>query len=145
MSDAVLVDTNVLVYVFDGSAPEKRRQAIRWTEFLWRSQRGRVSTQVLHELYAVLTRKKRPVAAREEARAEVRRYLAWRPIAVNASVIEGAWDLQDRFALSWGDALIVAAARDSGCRHLLTEDLQDGQDLDGVEVVDPFRRAPSDL
>lgn len=53
-----------------------------------------------------------------------------------------AWEVQDRFGLSFWDGLIVAAAQASGCRHLLTEDLQDGQDLGGVIVVDPFRHEP---
>src|SRR6266571_591783 len=59
--------------------------------------------------------------------------------------LETAWQVEDRFGLSFWDALIVAAARTSGCDHLLTEDLQDGQELDGVVVVDPFANDPTAL
>ena len=56
-----------------------------------------------------------------------------------------SWDLQDRFSLSFWDALIVGAAKHLGCGYLLTEDLSAGQDLDGVEVVSPFERSPAEL
>ncbi|PYQ60739.1 MAG: hypothetical protein DMF53_16455, partial [Acidobacteria bacterium] len=55
-----------------------------------------------------------------------------------------AWSIQDRFRLSWWDALIVSAARSAECPYLLTEDLQHGQDLDGVRVVSPFRISPEE-
>lgn len=47
-----------------------------------------------------------------------------------------------RFGFSFWDALIVAAAHVARCDVLLSEDLQDGMDLDGVRVVDPFRSEP---
>ena len=54
-------------------------------------------------------------------------------------IFAAAWSVQDRFRLSWWDALIVASARAAECSILLTEDLQHGQDLDGLRVVDPFQ------
>ena len=57
----------------------------------------------------------------------------------------GAWAVQDRFGLSWWDALIVAAAKVADCSLLLSEDLQDDQDLDGLRVIDPFRVSPEEL
>lgn len=47
-----------------------------------------------------------------------------------------------RYQLLWWDALIVARAQASDCRYLLTEDLQHGQDLDGLLVCSPFRASP---
>ncbi len=81
----------------------------------------------------------------EAARAEIRDLFAWDPVPVDAAVIESAWSLQERFSLSFWDALIVAAARTAGCPQLLTEELSHGQDLDGVVVVNPFRVGPSEL
>ena len=52
------------------------------------------------------------------------------------------WKIQDRYRFSYWDALIVAAAKMASCRYLLTEDLQAGQKLDGIEVVNPFLRGP---
>ena len=142
---SVFVDTNVIVYRFDTSEPDKQRQAERWHERLWRSREGRVSVQVLEELYSSLTRKLDHRMAPAEARTVVRALFAWDPLPVDATTIEGAWRLEDRYSLSWWDALIVSAAQVAGCRHLLTEDLSHGQELDGVQVVDPFRAEPGDL
>jgi predicted nucleic acid-binding protein len=98
-----------------------------------------VSAQVLHEFYVVATRKLVVPVAREIARAEVRQLTAWHPIATTLELREMAWSLEDRFSLSWWDAMIVAAAQESRCSALLTEDLQDGMEFDGVRVVNPFR------
>jgi len=116
----------------------KQRVARNWRAELWTSRRGRVSFQVLGEFYVNAVRK-RP-AAREEARAEVRDLLAWNPIATNAALLKRGWELQDRYQLSYWDALMVAAAQAAFCRYLLNEDLPAGQKLDGIEVVNPFLR-----
>jgi predicted nucleic acid-binding protein len=71
--------------------------------------------------------------------------LAWRPLAVDERLLEGAWLLQDRHKLSWWDALIVAAAQSAGCRYLLSEDFQEGYDWGDMTVVNPFRTGPKDL
>ncbi len=143
MNAPVFVDTNVLIYAMDEADRDKQDAARRWRTALWETRRGRTSFQVLEEFYAKVT-KKWP-AAREQARAEVRDLLAWRPVQVEGEVIERAWKLQDRYRLSFWDALIVAAAKSASCRYLLTEDLQSDQSLDGVRVVDPFLCGPDSL
>jgi predicted nucleic acid-binding protein len=143
MSGPVFVDTNVLIYAFDDFDPKKQRAARAWRAELWRTHTGRISFQVLQEFYAKVTQKL--PAAREEARAEVRDLTAWRPLAVSAELVEYAWKVQDRYRFSFWDALIVAAAKATACSYLLTEDLQEGQDLDGVTVVNPFLREPVSL
>lgn len=139
----VFVDSNVFLYALDEADPNKQKAARSWRAELWRSHRGRVSFQVLGEFYVNAVRK-RP-AAREEARAEVRDLLAWNPVVTDAVLLERGWELQDRYRLSYWDALIVAAAKAVSCRYLLTEDLQSGQALDGIEVVNPFLRAPGSV
>jgi predicted nucleic acid-binding protein len=79
------------------------------------------------------------------AGAEVRDLLAWKPVAVSSGVLERSWRIQDRYRISFWDALIVAAAKASSCRYLLTEDLQAKQELDGVVVVNPFLQDPDSL
>jgi predicted nucleic acid-binding protein len=139
----VFVDSNVFLYAVDDANPHKQEAARNWRAELWKSRRGRVSFQVLGEFYVNAVRK-RP-AAREEARAEVRDLLTWNPVVVDAALLERGWKLQDRYGLSYWDALIVAAAKAASCRYLLTEDLQAGQKLDGIEVVNPFLRDPQDV
>jgi predicted nucleic acid-binding protein len=140
----VFVDTNVLVYARDASAAAKHTRAREWMVHLWTAARGRVSFQVLHEYYAVTTRKLTPALTPAEARIEVRALLSWQPQPMNGDLLEAAWDIQDRFGLSFWDSLVVAAAQTGGCRYLLTEDLQHGQELDGVTILSPFVATPAD-
>lgn len=139
MTVPVFVDTNVLVYARDASEPDKQPQALAWVDHLWQARTARLSFQVLQEYYATTTRKLKPGLTRDQARADIRDLLAWRPVSVGTELLEVSWAVEDRFGLSCWDALIVAAARLAGCDYLLTEDLQHGTDFDGLRVVDPFR------
>ena len=141
----VFVDTTVLVYARDLSEPDKQPLAMGWIDHLWDTGEGRLTVQVLNELYVTLTRKLAPGLSAAEARADVVDLSAWQPIDLTTEVVGMAWEIEDRFGLSYWDAMIVAAAQASGAAHLLTEDLQAGQDFDGVVVVDPFQTAPADL
>jgi predicted nucleic acid-binding protein len=143
MTAPVFVDTNVFIYAIDEADLGKQEAARLWRSELWKSHRGRISFQVLQEFYVKVTQNWPD--ARDEARAEIRDLLAWEPVAVNGVILERSWKLQDRYKLSFWDALIVAAAKSLSCPYLLTEDLQAGQNLDGVEVVNPFLRDPASL
>jgi len=140
----IFVDSNVLVYAKDSSEGDKQERALEWVEYLWRSRSGRISIQVLEEYYVTVTRKLRPGISRQEARGEVGDLLAWRPVPVDQPLMEKAWEAEDRFQLSFWDALIVAAAKLADCDLLLTEDLQAGQDFDGLKTVNPFRVRPGE-
>ncbi len=145
MTGPVFVDTNVLVYARDTSEPAKQARAADWIANLWASRQGRLSTQVLQEFYVTVTRKLDPGMDLLEAREDVNNLLAWRPIAMDPVLLQRAWDVQDRFELSFWDALIVAAAHFTGCRYLLSEDLNAGQELDDLRVVNPFSTAFENL
>ena len=80
-----------------------------------------------------------------DAREDIRSLLAWHPIPVDDRVIEGAWHIQDRYKLSWWEALIVSAAQVGDCRYLLTEDLQKNQNLGYVKVINPFHTIPGSI
>lgn len=141
----VFVDTNVFVYRLDDDEGHKQRQADAWLRELWTQRTGRVSYQVMQELYVTLTRKLSSPLTSERARSEVDSLAAWKPLPIDARVFREAWAVEDRYGFSWWDAAIVAAARITECRYLLTEDLQHGQELGALTVVDPFRSAPDDL
>ena len=141
----VFVDTNVLLYSEDRADETKHQAARAWLRVLWSSRRGRLSSQVLHEFYVNATRKLRPALPAGDARAEVRRYQRWQPWSVDQATVETAWAVESRFGLSYWDALMVAAAVQQGCELLLTEDLQHGQHIDGVRIVNPFMAGPDIL
>jgi predicted nucleic acid-binding protein len=138
-------DTNLLVYARDTSDPTKHARAAEWMRHLWETGDGRLSIQVLQEYYVTVTRKLRPGLPKDAARADVQDLSAWRPAAIGVEGIEVGWSIEDRFGLSFWDSLIVAAAHVAGCQVILTEDLQDGMEFDGVRVVDPFRTSVAEL
>lgn len=141
-AEPCFVDTNVLVYARDASEPVKQPRARAWLDALWSARTGRISAQVLSEFYVTVTRKLDPGMTPDAARADVRDLAAWHPAPIDPATLERAFELEDRFQLSWWDALIVASAQLQGCRVLLSEDLQRGQRFDDVEVVDPFATEP---
>jgi predicted nucleic acid-binding protein len=143
MSAPVFVDSNVLIYWVDGGDPAKQQRASLWIEELWKDRSGRISFQVFQEFFFAATKRKPELV--EKIRAEVRHLLAWHPVPVDMPLLERAWKIQDRYHLSFWDSLIVAAAKAATCRWLLTEDLQPGQTLDGVTVVNPFHTTPDQL
>jgi predicted nucleic acid-binding protein len=143
MTAPVFVDTNVLLYALDPADRKKQAAARAWRAELWKNRLGRISFQVLQEFYVKATQKW--PETRDEVRAEIKDLLAWQPVGIEAAILERGWKLQDRFQLSFWDALIVAAAKSIGCGYLLTEDLQTGRDLDGVLVINPFFIDPASL
>lgn len=143
--NAVFVDTNVLLYSEDGADADKQGRAIRWLQALWVNRCGRVSTQVLNEFYVNATHKLKPAMPAGDARAEVRRYQRWQPWVLDHATVETAWAVESRFGFGFWDSLIVAAAKAQGCRYLLTEDLQHGQMVDSLQIVNPFLVEPESL
>lgn len=112
---------------------------------LWNTRRGRLSWQVLREYYVTMTRKLDRPRDPTRVRDDVLALRSWNPGTTDFEAMELAWAVQDRYGLCWWDALIVAAGLRSGSRWLLTEDLQDGQDLMGITVMSPFARAPDPI
>jgi predicted nucleic acid-binding protein len=137
-SGRTFVDTNVLVYAHDRSAGTKHARARELVEGLWTTRTGVISTQVLQELYVNLRRKVGKPLSAAEAKGLVADYLRWEVIVNNGESILEAMELEQRFRLSFWDALIVQAAQSAGVEILSSEDLSHGQDYGGVRVVSPF-------
>lgn len=106
------------------------------------TRRGRLSLQVLNEYFVTVTRKLPQTLSLREAQEEIRDLMAWNPVPVDAELLERAWSAATRWQLSHWDSLIVAAAERTGCEQLLTEDLQDGQTLGGLQITNPFTTPP---
>lgn len=132
------VDTNVLLYAFDTSAGEKRSQALELFRELWRSGSGCVSVQVLQEFYVNATRKLPKPLSVETARRIVVSLSRWEVHAPNAESVLAAIDLQQSARLSFWDAMVVHSAGTLGCGVLYSEDLNAGQTIVGIDIVNPF-------
>jgi predicted nucleic acid-binding protein len=138
MIGPVFVDTNILVYARDAGESSKQPLAADVLRLLWETRRGRISPQVLQEYYVTVTRKLRPGLTKEAARDDIRALHAWQPVAPSAATFAKAWEIEDRAGFSWWDSLIVASALESRCTILLSEDLQDGQEIDSLQIRNPF-------
>ncbi|MBI4755543.1 MAG: PIN domain-containing protein [Betaproteobacteria bacterium] len=136
------VDTNILLYAHDAGAGEKRVAAAALLRRLVESDAGVVSTQVLMEFYVNATRKLAQPLDEAGAARVVNTYAAWVASPTGADTVRRALQLRERFRFSPWDALIVAAAIEARCEILYSEDLQNGQRVDGVEIRNPFLAVP---
>jgi len=135
------VDTNLFVYARDASEPGKQPVAMRWLRELWERELGRTSVQVLSEYYVTVTDKLHPGLPVEVARSDIRALVAWQPLEISTGVVEGAWDVQDRYGYGWWDSLVIASALFLDCGCLLSEDMQHGQRIGPLTILDPFRES----
>jgi len=135
------VDTNVLVYAHDTDAGDRHAAAKAVLAELWDDRSGCLSTQVLQEFYAVVTRKFKPPMPRTKARALVAAYGEWSAVATEPQLIISASRLEEEHTLSFWDALIIQAAIQAGAECLLSEDLQNGRRFGVLTIENPFNRA----
>jgi predicted nucleic acid-binding protein len=132
-----LLDTNVLVYADAADDPVKQRRAVELITTLRATGEAVLSTQVLQEYTNVALRKLRlPPSLIRERLAFYRRFDL---VPASPDLIAGALDIHVLHGLSFYDALIVQAAAVSGCQRLLSEDMQDGAVLAGVQIENPFK------
>jgi predicted nucleic acid-binding protein len=136
LAERVFIDTNVIVYADDLDAGAKRERAREVLHQVLIDCNGVVSTQVLQEFFVAATRKLG--VAPEIARRKVELLARLDVVTIEPSLILDAIDLYRLHAISFWDALVVQSAVASGCRRLLTEDLQSGRNIAGVQIENPF-------
>ena len=137
MSAEYFLDTNVIVYLFDEIDADKRRQCGTLVKESLERGIGCISYQVVQETLNVVTHK---IGVRPEA---VQRLLdevlipLWQ-INPTGSLYQSALSLQSRYGFSFYDSLIIAAALEAGCTRLYSEDMQHGQQIQGLTILNPF-------
>jgi predicted nucleic acid-binding protein len=135
----IFLDTNILVYAHDLDAGEKYYRAREVVTGLWESGEGVLSVQVLEEFYVNVTKKIPNPLGKSEARDIIRQYMAWEPVAIEGDLILDASDIEERYKLSFWDALIIAAAKAGGASVILTEDITHDQVIEGIRIQNPLR------
>lgn len=133
------LDTNILVYLFDTSAPAKQRRAQALFEELALTGQALLSTQVLQEFYVTVTQKLAEPVELDAAYQAVRDLATLPLVQVDPQLVLAGIQRSQRDRLSFWDALIVQAAIEGGAEVLITEDLQHGRKFDGLVVQNPFR------
>jgi len=135
-------DTNVLLYMYGGDAGKQARAKELFRRYA-HSGRMMLSTQVVQEFYAAGSRKLG--MPRRELRDATAALLDFPLIIIGPSQITSAIQNEDRYKVSFWDALILAAAESGGAGVLYTEDLNDGQQYGTVLVRNPFRSGEIEL
>lgn len=135
MTAKPFIDTNVLVYGFSDLDPRKRKAV----DLL--AAGGIISVQVVNEFVDVARRKLGRDWAAVEMALDTIRSLLDPPVPLSVEVHRAALTLSRRHGLRISDGLILSAARLAGCTLLYTEDLNDGQVIEGVTVRNPFLSA----
>ena len=131
------VATNILVYAADERSAHARKTVI--ARELMLSPNLHLSVQVLNEFVASARHPQKLNFAPETEREWLAQWLRLPVMPLTAELFLAALEIHLRYQISHWDSLIVAAASQSDCSVLYSEDLNDGQDYDGVRVVDPFR------
>lgn len=134
------VDTNILLYAYDAAAGEKHEAASTLVDRLWRERRGAISVQVLQEFYVNVTRKVAKTVDPEVAVESLKSLARWRVHSPLPDDVIVAATLSSRHQLSFWDAMIVRSAAELRCNTLWSEDLNDGQIIEGVQLSNPFIR-----
>ena len=135
------VDTNVLIYAHDQSAGAKHERASALLKELWENGNGCLSVQVLQEFYVNVTRKIAKPLDVDTAKRVIADLGQWTVHSPNVEDVVEAIDAQGRFKLSFWDSMIITSAARLGCSIVWSEDLNDGQNYDGVKVINPFKQA----
>ena len=125
------------VYVYDRSERAKRERAMELLASY--PEQLVVSTQVLSEFYWTVTCKLDPPLSADVAAEATRRLGALRVVSVDRDLVLSAIDSAAENRLALWDAFIVEAAVRAACDTLITEDLNDGQEIRGVRIENPFR------
>lgn len=138
MSDNFFFDTNILVYAFDKSDQEKYDIASQLVIQAFQEGNGTLSAQVLKEFFVTVTRKTSERMTVDDAEQTMRDFSVWKVVDTNVPLILKAIEFHRQFDFSFWDAMIVAAARFSGCSTLLSEDLSHGMVVKGIRILNPF-------
>jgi predicted nucleic acid-binding protein len=134
------LDTNILAYTFDVSAPEKRQCAMTWVKYALDTGRGIIGTQVVQDFIQLAQRKFTVPLTPPHLRMYLKAVLF--PLCQHSpstATYERALDIQKKTGFAWYDALIVTAATETSCKWLISEDMSDGREIGHLTIRNPFK------
>jgi predicted nucleic acid-binding protein len=138
----IFLDTNILIYAYDVSAGKKHEMAKTIIMDLWNSKKGVLSIQVLQEFFVNITKKVSKPIGVKLAKDIIRDLLKWEVVVIDGESLLEAIEIHSRHQYSFWDSLILQAAQKGGASRLLSEDLVEGQIVNGVKIENPFIQVP---
>jgi len=140
MNAEVFIDTNVFIYQLDTTDARKHEVAERIVHDGLASGNACVSFQVVQECLNTALRKAEVALDVDAARSYLDTVLLpLLKVSASPALYHRALEVQMRWRFSFYDSLIVAAALGAGCSRLLSEDLQHGQRIESMTIVNPFK------
>ena len=135
MSGRIFVDTNILVYFISN----EKKKKLRARDIIFTSEDVIVSSQVISEFISVCFSKK--LLKTDDVTAVTNHFLeALSFVTVEKSTIKKALQVKKNHLYSFWDSLVIASALENNCSILYTEDLQEGQVIDGkLTIINPFK------
>lgn len=130
------IDSNILIYADSDDEPAKQKAAALLIAFVITTRSGVISTQVLNEYANVALRKLG--LSHSRLREQLRFYQQFEVVTVTPEITDAAVDLHQTRSISFYDALIVATAQIAGCTRVYSEDMNAGELVGGVRLVNPF-------
>lgn len=138
MKERSFFDTNILIYTDDSAFPEKQTVAMQLLDSGWNSGNIVLSTQVLQEYYAASTRKLGISSETAQRKIELLAHLTI--VSIEHGDIVQAIDIHQLHRFSFWDSLIIRMAQKTNCSILYSEDMQHGQQIGVVKIVNPFKK-----
>ncbi len=130
------IDTNILIYAEANDDAAKQQTALALIKQLNTASVGVLSTQVLQEYCNIAIKKLKLPAA--HIRAQLDLYEQFEVVQVTPAIIRVALDVHQTRSISFYDAIVRASAKTAGCKVLYSEDMNAGEMMNGVRIVNPF-------
>ena len=144
MTKKFFVDTNILIYTLDKKSLEKSKRAVEWLDELAKRNALVINLQVINEICHVALRKMDDLSL-EHVQDVASAFMEWGKQPVTEETFEVSWSIRRHYGYSWFDSLLLASAHQLECSFFLSEDLQDGQDVMGLTIINPFKHSASQV
>jgi predicted nucleic acid-binding protein len=141
---SAFIDSNTFLYSFDEFELEKRAAAQHWLNELADSNLGVTNLQVLNEVANVSIRKVSRFG-KDDPFLRIDAFSIFGASPVSFETTLSARRIYADFRYAWWDCLLLASALELGCTHFLSEDLQDGQRIGTLTIIDPFAHSPQQV
>ncbi|SFU19984.1 PIN domain-containing protein [Mesorhizobium sp. YR577] len=138
------IDSTTFLYSIQLREIEERERARNWLVSLTRADAGVTNLQALNEVTSVLTRKAGKFDHADPF-DQVDSFADFGSTAIGLATVVEARRICQRYHFSWWDCLLLASALELGCKYFLSEDLKDGQVIEGLTIIDPFAHSPEQI